>query len=246
MSKTRITLELLLGLLDEYQIELIESENKNDMVEYKIKRAQQKLIGETLSGAKSKQLSKELRASLWSSMEIKQSIDKTDEDKVISYKSAKSYGRKLLFHWVLSGSLAASLLLTATGFFPMGSAIDMQFPETSYAVLTSKGNDASWYVNVANSYITLIPINTYQNLPLNDLELWVISEQKKVISLGIIEDHNVIKLAINQLNLGAQDSIKTFAISLEKPGGSNSGKPEGKVIYVSDIKTFENDNRTEI
>jgi len=235
MSKQLISMEEILGLLDKPQKIDRAAENTSRLDEYKIKREQQRLLGETLSKTKSVQLSKEIKENLWDKVEQKPLDNSKNAANQISAKIHQRYKKKIMRHWYVSSALVASLLLVMLDFGFFGQAINVDQSRSSYAVLTSQENNATWYVDIQDNNITLIPINEYSKSSGSDLELWAITKTQQVISLGIISDGGVMKLDnLSMQNINASE-IETIAISNEKSGGSTTGKPEGKVIYANDV-----------
>lgn len=68
-----------------------------------------------------------------------------------------------------------------------------------------------------------------------DFELWVIEKGKEPISVGVIPVGQSVHLAVAQAIREYIAAGAVFAISLEPPGGSPTGKPTGPVVASGDL-----------
>jgi len=245
MRRELISMQEILGLLSETQKAQYRSKaqssskSNNDLQKYKARREQQRLLGVTLSGTKSTNLSKEIKEDLWNKVHSNQHQSSNKEAaNAILNKIHKRYKRKNIRHWYISSALVVSLLVVMIGSGIFDTNIESHQVNSSYTVLTSNENNATWYVEVRDDNITLIPISKYSKSAENDLELWAITYSQQVISLGVISEGDVMKLDTMTVSRLDNSEIKTIAISVENLGGSVSGKPEGKVIYANDVMTI--------
>lgn len=232
MELETLNLEALLGLLDDSNGHLNnETRIKNIHYYLNIEREkikQKKLIGETLSGIKTEDLRDDKKNNVWSNIKPKVSLIQINQ-------KMQLFSQKHQFYKRLSIGLATSLVLTLIYSAPLIQPLSNTAVK-HYAILTSEENDASWYVEINQNNIVLFPIHQFISSKNQDLELWAITAENSVFSLGILNNNKPFRLKLPQTKNNAMNKLKTIAVSLEKKGGSATGQPQGKIIYNSRIK----------
>lgn len=83
-----------------------------------------------------------------------------------------------------------------------------------------------------NQKIILTPLNLTAPETGHSLELWLIAENQKPASLGLLEPQGSTVVGMDRFRLSAE---VTLAISLEPAGGSPTGQPTGKVLYAGKV-----------
>ena len=271
MKRTLLTLENILGLLSAKQQALFARQSPSNLEQFEAVTTQNRLLGAILSQIDDAPLNilqkKQLFSKVLGTQESQHRTINGESSQILEFPTSiaikkveneshyKRYKNKLRFHQIISTSLTASLLVVSFVFYQ--STSNQILPERllqnqsinqnkNYAVLKSEENSATWYVDITGEKLTLIPVSLYRKSETNDLQLWAITNQQKVVSLGIIPDGRLMKLNIKQLQELTEQGISTIAISFEKLGGSTSGQPQGKVIYASEVKQFATTDLTEI
>lgn len=92
--------------------------------------------------------------------------------------------------------------------------------------------DADTY-QVAVQTIQLSEQAQAEDSPTTDFELWLIEPGKSPVSLGVLPKQGQAKLQI--AGYAELDQAQAIAVSLEAAGGSKTGLPSDKVLYVTPL-----------
>lgn len=152
---------------------------------------------------------------------------------------------KLVFFQAWSGVATAAAVVLAFGMMremerppPPAQIVRVEVPVIQpmpyVAVLHPSGTDAQWLVTVSPER-RLIRVSAAGSYPIDtrreSLELWVIGDDGKPVSLGLLPAGQQGEMAMPQSI--PMPSKPLLAVSREPAGGSPTGQPTGPVILVT-------------
>src|SRR3546814_7580452 len=83
-----------------------------------------------------------------------------------------------------------------------------------------------------NQKLIVTPLNLAAPATGHSLELWLIAQDRKPESLGLLKPQASTLITLNKTRLAPE---VTLAVSLEPTGGSPTGQPTGAVLYAGEI-----------
>ena len=150
---------------------------------------------------------------------------------------------KALFNWWRALGLGTSAIATALAFVlvteqPEAPPVFIA-PPTQVALLAGEDAKPAFMLNLVktNKGETALRVNALNTLKLqpdNALELWMIPNGHKPISLGLLPQQGQKTIVV--LETLAAELVKSgLAVSLEPIGGSPTGQPTGAVLYQGKV-----------
>lgn len=134
---------------------------------------------------------------------------------------------------VTAMSIAAALILYI-GLRPLPVPVVRPDPVPMMAALSGdKGAVVAISYNAVSGALTVAP--TTLDPGKGDAELWVIPEDGKPRSMGVVNAKQVKSHIVPQANRGFVHAGATLAISQEAKGGSSSGQPAGPIVAAGKI-----------
>src|SRR3546814_4036926 len=83
-----------------------------------------------------------------------------------------------------------------------------------------------------NQKLIVTPLNLAAPATGHSMELWLIAQDRKPESLGLLKPQASTLITLNKTRLAPE---VTLAVSLEPTGGSPTGQPTGAVLYAGKI-----------
>ena len=128
---------------------------------------------------------------------------------------------------LLSGSIAAALLL----FIGQRALVTAEptAEDISYVAAVNRGGDKPALivrVDLKTRQVFVRPVAA-ETPAGHSLELWYIGDNTSPRSMGVV-DQVPLTMKIPQ---GASATKATFAVTVEQPGGSKTGAPQGPIVY---------------
>ena len=148
--------------------------------------------------------------------------------------------------WVgLAIAASMALFAIATVFFVGMRSEPVAAPPVYASLIQNEANTLAWLVTADSALVQSIRIvamgaKTYdENWPERSLELWLLAADGQPVSLGLLPKEGVSELPVSEAiakkfgtKQARQEPLK-LAVSEEPIGGSPSGAPTGKVLFVA-------------
>jgi len=215
--------EFILGLLDQESAKNRQIFIYRNITELKSLMVAEKVVGEILSD-----INPITKIPFQKQDIIKRSISNSQNNRtIINQKLKVSYTQRLF-------AIAATLILVIN--FSLFHFNQKTTTNYSYAALSSPRLNSSWFANLQGDKLSLVPVNSYQKESGSDFELWAVTDNNQVISLGVIPQNKIVYLDLNKFILNNEANIIAIAISKEDEGGSITGKPQGEIFYNSNLQ----------
>ena len=136
--------------------------------------------------------------------------------------------RKAVRRW-RAAALSAGAIAAALALLIIEQNILDGSPAPTFVAAVNRGGDLPALivrVDLGNRSVTVRPVAASAD-PNHSLELWYIGSGEAPRSMGLVNDQT-IHLSM-PTGLSAENAV--FAVTLEPPGGSKTGKPSGAPIY---------------
>ena len=136
--------------------------------------------------------------------------------------------RKAVRRW-RAAALSASAIAAALALFVIEQNILASSPAPTFVAAVNRGGDLPALivrVDLGNRSVTVRPVAANAD-PDHSLELWYIGSGEPPRSMGLVDGKS--KSLAMPTGLSTEDAV--FAVTLEPPGGSKTGKPSGSPIY---------------
>lgn len=134
--------------------------------------------------------------------------------------------------WRRAAIAATAAAAVFAGLFVFNQRVEMTGNQQFVAVFNQGDTQPAFVlsINLATRELTIRPI-TAQGLSDKSYELWIVSDQIKLRSLGLLDAAG--RSTRKQLTTFDASQLRgaTFGISVEPKGGSPSGKPTGPAIH---------------
>lgn len=144
----------------------------------------------------------------------------------------------------VAAMFAVIAIVTAGGWWRAASRLPETVTQTiiervpeavSVAVVSNGEGEALWLTRIApaSRELTVRVVNDVEQRPVNDYELWALTDAGVPVSLGLLPQSGRATAPLDDAAIAALATSSTLAVSLEPPGGSPEATPTGPVLYTA-------------
>ena len=158
-----------------------------------------------------------------------------------SAPSARSWWQTLGF-WRSATALASVLVVAGVLWLGLGQPSNQPVNLPSYVAVLENDDAQAMVVATAIADPMSIHIKLMGDPPMGpdqDLQLWCIPKGGgDPMPMGVLKGGRETTMPVNQHDWDALEEVQYLAISAEPKGGSPTGKPTGKVMYVGSLMSL--------